>query len=69
MPGPTDPRPAVDQSDSAEHLALLREQNALLRRQIRDNSHLGIVLVRGMIIGLGTAIGATVILSLAVYIL
>lgn len=46
---------------------LLREQNSLIRRQIKDNNNWGLILLRGMVMGLGTAIGATVILSLAIY--
>lgn len=46
---------------------LLKEQNALLKRQIKDNNNWGMILLRGMVMGLGTAIGATVILSLAIW--
>lgn len=46
---------------------LLIEQNSLIRRQIKDNNNWGLILLRGMVMGLGTAIGATVILSLAIW--
>lgn len=49
-----------------EHMDLLRQQNALLRRQIRENNHVGWLMYRGMWLGLGTAIGATVVVSLVV---
>lgn len=50
-----------------EQLRLLKEHNLLIRRQIKDNNNWTLILLRGMVMGLGTAIGATVILSLALY--
>lgn len=50
-----------------EQLRLLKEHNLLIRRQIKDNNNWTLILLRGMVMGLGTAIGATVILSLAIY--
>jgi hypothetical protein len=59
--------PVPENGPEAEVLAALKEQNALLRRWIRDNNNWGLILARGMVLGLGTAIGATVILSLAIW--
>lgn len=53
--------------DYDEQLRLMREHNLLIRRQIKDNSNWTMILLRGMVMGLGAAIGATVILSLAVW--
>lgn len=50
-----------------EQLRLLKEHNLLIRRQIKDNNNWTLIFLRGMVMGLGTAIGATVILSLALY--
>jgi len=56
-----------EQDQREEHLRLLKEHNLLIRRQIKDNNNWTLILLRGMVMGLGTAIGATVILSLAIY--
>ncbi len=55
--------------DRQEQLRLMRENNLLIRRQIKDNNNWTMILLRGMVMGLGAAIGATVILSLAVWML
>lgn len=56
-----------EQDQREEQLRLLKEHNLLIRRQIKDNNNWTLILLRGMVMGLGTAIGATVILSLAIY--
>lgn len=53
--------------DREEQLRLMRENNLLIRRQIKDNNNWTLILLRGMVMGLGAAVGATVILSLAVW--
>lgn len=68
------PPPSATPKDAAvedrqEQLRLMRENNLLIRRQIKDNNNWTMILLRGMVMGLGAAIGATVILSLAVWML
>lgn len=59
----------IPKEDREEQLRLMRENNLLIRRQIKDNNNWTLILLRGMVMGLGAAVGATVILSLAVYVL
>lgn len=58
MSNPTQP------GEQEELIVLLREQNKLLRQQIRENTRWGMILLRGIVAGLGTALGATVVLWL-----
>lgn len=56
----------IQPSEHEELVVLLREQNKLLRQQIKENTRWGMILLRGIVAGLGTAIGATVVLWLFV---
>lgn len=49
--------------------ALLERHNSLLERQLANDRNWKLKLVNGMVAGLGGFLGATVIVSLAIYLL
>lgn len=59
----------VNQESESELLSILREQNDLLKEQIEANKNWGVRFGMGVAQGFGTMIGATVVMSLLIYML
>lgn len=61
--------PAEDRSETAELIHQIKTQNELLRSQIRYLSSWRIRIAHGLLFGLGSFLGATILVSMAAYIL